>query len=185
MSDLLQDIRYGLRAIRKSPGFAAAVLLTLMIGIGANSAIFSVIDAVLLRPLPYSDPQRLVVAWTQFLQVGISENYFSIAEFQDLMKQNRSFERVAAYRSTVNLNLTGVAEPERLPSAMVTSDFFPILDVDAQAGRTFLQEDADSDRDVVVLSHGLWQRRFGSDPGVVGRTMSLDGKANVIVGVMP
>ena len=184
MSEFLQDIRYGLRAISKSPGFAAALLLTLMIGIGANTAIFSVMNAVLLRPLPYANPDRLVVAWTQFLQAGISENSFSVAELDDLIKQNRTLEKVAAYQAT-NVNLTGVAEPERIPAALATADFFSVLGVRPTVGRAFLPEDVEGKKDVILLSHGLWQRKFGSDPGVVGRALSLNGKQNVILGVMP
>lgn len=186
MGTTWRDIRSGLRTLRASPGFSAAVLLTLMLGIGANSAIFSVVNAVLLRPLPFRNPERLVVAWTQFLIVNLRENYFSPVEFRDVADSATVFEGISPYQEGVPVNLTGVGEPERLISARVSPDLFPLLGIHSAMGRVFTADEAKpGNDDAVLLSHDLWQRRFGGKPGLIGQTVSLDGRARTVVGVLP
>ncbi|HEV2131108.1 MAG TPA: ABC transporter permease, partial [Longimicrobiaceae bacterium] len=183
MDNLLQDLRYAVRTLRKTPGFTLVAVLTLALGIGANTAIFSVVSSVLLRPLPYADADRVVMVWNSLStseRAGLSE-----PELMDYRETIRSFEQVAAYRPT-DVNLTGDAEPERLPAARVTANLFPALGSGALIGRTITAEEDLPDRDdVAVLSYGLWQRRFGGDPGVVGSTVQVNGRTRTVVGVMP
>ncbi|MFQ5930227.1 MAG: ABC transporter permease, partial [Acidobacteriota bacterium] len=183
MGNLLPDIRYAIRTLAKSPGFTAAAVLTLALGIGANSVIFSGVNAVLLRPLPFSDPDRLV--WiTEFIhKLGIP-NTFSPANFLDLREQTQIFEYVIAFDSK-NQNLTGATEPERIEVRRVSPALFPLLGAEAIVGRTFLAEEEEpgSDR-VAVISHGLWQRRFGGDADLIGKPILLDGQAFTVVGIL-
>ncbi len=184
MDTLLADLRYALRTLRRSPGFTAVAVLTLALGIGANTAIFSVVNAVLLRPLPFHDPDRLVLLWERSPQL----EFMAVAypDFVDWREQSRAFEDVAVFNRFRTLNLTGVAEPERLATAVVTASLFPVLGAQAVVGRTFLpDEDHPGAPRTVVLSYGLWQRRFGSDPSLVGRALTLDGQSYTVVGVMP
>ncbi len=182
-----QDLRYGLRQLRRSPGFTAVAVLTLALGIGANTAIFSVLDAVLLRPLPYPEPQRLYKVWMRFTDIHSphDENYVSPPEFRDLEQLNKSFRGLAAINTdTYNLGLKG--SPERVQGAAVSPGLFQILGVQAQMGRTFLPEEAQPGRDhEILLSHGLWTRAFGANPGVVGSTFRVDAVPMTVVGVMP
>src|SRR5262245_44463465 len=174
----LQDLRYALRMLLLNPGFTAVAVLTLALGIGANTAIFSVVNAVLLRPLPCEDPDRLVA----FSQQGRPE-VFSLPDFADWREQSRSFERMAAFTYRA-FNLTGVGEAERLPGETITSDLFPALSIPLAFGRSFLpEEDRPGVSGVVILSYGLWQRRFGSNPDVVGHSVKLDGRDHTIVGI--
>ena len=182
MRTLWQDLRYGVRALWKSPGFALVSVLVLALGIGANTAIFSVVNAVVLRPLPYADPDRLVAVWETM--PGNDARAVAPGNFVDWKAQNQSFAQLAAY-SNAYLNLTDEGEPERLSVAAVTTDFFSTLGVAPAAGRTFSPEDEAREEAVVVLSHGLWQRRFGADARIVGRKLVLDGKPYAIAGVMP
>ncbi len=183
METLRHDILYALRIMRKSPGFALVAILTLALGIGANTAIFSVVSAVLLNPLPFHDANRLVVAYTRDKQFERSS--ISYPNFLDWARDNHSFSSLAAYRSDT-FNLTGMGEPERLRTVMISADFFGILDVKPVLGRTFLaQEDRAGAQPVVMLSGAFWAAKFGSSPGVISKTIDLNDKAYTIIGVVP
>lgn len=186
IESLFQDLRYyGFRAMRKSPGFAAVAMLTLALGIGANTAIFSVINTVLLKPLPFKDPDQLVIVWETNRQKGQQRDQVSSGNFADWHSQNQTFEDSAAYFNWNN-NLTGLDYPERLNSALVTGSFFQTLGANAALGRTLQPDDAQTDHDnVAVLSDGLWKRRFGADPEIIGKTITLNRTSIVVVGVMP
>ena len=183
MNTLLNDLRYGLRMLRKNPGFTAVAIITLTLGIGANTAIFSVVSGVLLNPLPYPEPERLVTLYSKTAQFDGSS--ISYPNLLDWVRDNHSFAAIAGYRGD-DLDLTGMGEPERVPDEMVSASFFPILGVKAALGRTFLaSEDQVGAGPVVVISNGLWKRKFGSAPDAVGKTMTLDGRSYTIVGVLP
>jgi putative ABC transport system permease protein len=186
MNTLAQDVRYGFRMLRKSPGFAAVAVITLALGIGANTAIFSVVNAVLIRPLPYPNANRLVMIWEHRLPDGERENNTSPATFLNWKEHATVFEHTAAFFNWTKI-MTGGATPERLNVQEVTPNFFALLGVNAALGRTLLasEDSVDGANDVVVLSFELWQRRFGSDPRIVGRNILLDGKPQTVVGVMP
>ncbi|HVG31967.1 MAG TPA: ABC transporter permease [Pyrinomonadaceae bacterium] len=188
MGTFFQDLRYGFRMLVKRPGFTVIAVLALALGIGANTAIFSVVNAVLLRPLPYKDPQRIVAVWETNPQLGAemrNRNEVAMGNFLDWRAQNQTFERMGALFYS-NANLTGTGEPERLQSVVVTTDLFEVLGVQPALGRSFRPEEENvASPRVVVLSHGLWQRRFGSDPAVVGRNLTINGNQVTIVGVMP
>jgi putative ABC transport system permease protein len=188
MGTFLQDLRYGFRMLVKRPGFTVIAVLALALGIGANTAIFSVVNAVLLRPLPYKDPQRIVAVWETNPQLGAemrNRNEVAMGNFLDWRAQNQTFERMGAL-TYANANLTGGGEPERLQSMVVTTDLFDVLGVQPALGRSFRPEEENvASPRVVVLSHGLWQRRFGADPTVVGRTLTINGNQVTVVGVMP
>jgi putative ABC transport system permease protein len=183
MRDLLQDVRYGLRMLLKRPGFTLVAVVALALGVGANTAIFSVVNGVLLRPLPYKDPDRLVRLgeWSQQVP-GMSVAY---PNFLDWREQNHVFEGLAATQFD-SYNLTGVDEPERLQGRNVSANFFDLLGVAPALGRTFK---ADEDRPgagrVCLISYGLWQRRFGGDRKIVGAQLTLNGKPYTVVGVLP
>jgi predicted permease len=188
METLLKDIRYGIRILWKSPGFAIVAVLTLALGIGANTAIFSVVNAVLLRPLPYQDPERLVQIWhvpppDHF--PGMTRFTVSPANYLDWANQNHGFEQLAIYSFT-SFRMTGNGDPEGLLAVRASQDFFPVLKIQPLLGRTFLPEENQSGRGrVAVLSQSFWQTRFASDPNIVGRTIFLDGEGYTIVGVTP
>jgi putative ABC transport system permease protein len=186
MGTLLQDIRYGFRMLWKSPVFTVVTVLALALGIGANTAIFSVINAVLLRPLPYSDPDKIVLLWEKNPRlVDLDRMWVSYLNFVDWKSQNQVFASIGVYR-IVGGNLTGEAEPERIQVAQVSADFFPLLGVQPVMGRTFLpEEDRVGAAPTVVVSHALWQRRFGGDPALVGKQLVLDGESFTVVGIMP
>jgi predicted permease len=185
LEEVWQDLRYGARMLRTNPGFTSIAVITLALGIGANTAIFSVVNAVLLRPLQYSDPDRLVQVWQNFPQLGANQVTVSAPEFLDYKGQNRVFERMAAFRPQGYI-LTGGSEPERIFGARVSADLFPLLGVAPALGRTFLhEEDQIGGPRAVILSHGLWQRRFGSDATLIGKSLTLDGESFTVVGVMP
>jgi predicted permease len=181
---MMADLRYALRALARSPGFTLAVVLTLALGIGANSAIFSVVYGVLLRPLPYAAPERLVNLYGRYPQFGRTST--SLPDFQDWRAGTHSFEQLAGRHSGAFV-LTGEGEPERVIADRVTSNFFATLGVKPLLGRAFLpaEDKMGSDRQVVVLSHGYWQRRFGGDARIVGRQIQLNGKPWTVVGVAP
>jgi putative ABC transport system permease protein len=185
---LRQDVRYGFRMLRRSPGFTAAALLTLTLGIGANTAIFTVVDAVLLRPLPYADPDRLVTVGDRnaasLAQTG-SPRPVGFATMADWRARSRSFEQLALMRSSMPTLVTD-GEAERLPGARVSWNYFDMLGVRPAIGRGFLPEEDQPDRSrVVLLSDRLWRRRFGADPSIVGRTIVLNDREFRVVGVMP
>jgi putative ABC transport system permease protein len=184
MSTLLQDLRYAVRMLLKNLSFAVIAVIALALGIGANAAIFSVVNAVLLRPLPFEDPDNLVVIretkLPQFPEFSVSPG-----NFLDWQKQNNVFERIAALNSTA-FNLVGTGEPERLQGLRITDGFFAMLGAQPQMGRDFLpEEDQPGRNNVVILSHGLWQRRFGGDPDIINQTLTLSGNSYTVVGVMP
>src|SRR5581483_6701680 len=170
------DLRYSIRALRKSLSFSALVIATLALGIGANTAIFSVLNAVVLRPLPYDRDGRLVVVWGNLHKPGLEEIPASADEFVDYREANRVFDVMSAY-DTIAVNVTGGSQPERVSGAVTTASLFGMLGAAPAVGRALLATDEQPGRDrVVVLSHGWWQRRFGADPAVIGRAITLDGK---------
>src|SRR4051794_1193205 len=183
MDRLRHDLRFALRGLLRRPGFTAVVVLTLALGIGANSAIFSVVNGVLLRPLPYDRPGEVATIWVHW--PGNPQGELSQPEFWDLREQSRSFTRLAAYTDG-SLTLTGTGEPERLRAGFMSADALPLLGVAPASGRAFSPDDDWPGAPVaVLLSDGLWRRRFGADPAVVGRTLTLDDNPATIVGVMP
>jgi putative ABC transport system permease protein len=185
METLFQDLRYGLRVLTKSPGFTAVAVIALALGIGANTAIFSVVNAVLLRALPVRDAERLVVVWEHNRPRDRQQNVISPANFMDWRDQNTVFEQMAAFVD-IRANLTGVEEPEELPGQVASVNLFPLLGVQAARGRTFAPDEGEEGRsNVVILSDGLWKRRFGADSGVVGQTIKLSGNNYTVIGVMP
>ncbi|MCP9495921.1 MAG: ABC transporter permease [Pyrinomonadaceae bacterium MAG19_C2-C3] len=182
--DFWQDLRYGLRMLVKNPGFTVVAVIALALGIGANSAIFSVVNTVLLRPLPYKDPDRLVMVWEDNTRSGFPRDTPAAANYVDWRDQNQVFEGMAAIADQ-SFNLTGIGEPERIEGKRVSANLFPLLGVEPQLGRAFLpEEDQPGGGRVVLLSHGLWQRRFGSDANITGKPLSLNGEIYTVVGVM-
>src|SRR5213079_1196315 len=184
LADLAQDVRYGLRTLLKNPGFTVIAVLALALGIGANSAIFSVVNAVLLRPLPFKNPAQLVMVWENATHLGFPKNTPSPPNFVDWQKQNTVFTGMAAM-SKRSFNLTGVGEPERLDGRRVSANLFDLLGVPALLGRAFVPDDDRPGTHVVLLSYSLWQRRFGSDSNVIGRAITLNGESYNVIGVMP
>src|ERR1051325_8929732 len=179
----LQDVRFGLRMLRRNPGFAIGAAITLALGLGANTAMFSVIDAVLLRPLPYSDPDRLVLVLDENPSKGFFQFSASPPNFIDWRAQAQSFTGMAA-TSGRTLTLSGSGDAQRLKALFVTSEFFAVLGVDTVVGRTFTTEEGTYGHDkVAILSFHLWQHNFGGAPAVLGRTIKLDGENYVVVGV--
>jgi predicted permease len=177
---LVQDLRYGLWMLRRNPGFSFVAVLTLALGIGANTAIFSVVNAVLLKPLPYPDPQRLV--WVSETLQG--EELNSAADYIHFQEQSKTFDHLASFISWQTY-LTGRGEPERLDSVMVTATLFPALGVAPQLGRAFTpEEDRPGGAPVVILSHAFWQRRFGGAPSIIGQSLTLNGIDRQVIGVM-
>ena len=185
MSTVLQDFRYGLRLLRKSPVFAAVSVTTLALGIGANTAIFSVVNAVMIRPLPYRDPSRLV--WiTEIWHKEKDNSFVPSPDYTNWSAQARSFSEIAAYDGGSEMNLTGAGEPERIPVVGVTANFFHLLGVTPVLGRTFLPQEVLPDSpSVAILSYDLWQHRFGLDPNILGKPVTLDSESVTVVGVMP
>ncbi len=188
METLLKDLRYGLRTLSKRPGFVAMAVSALALGIGANTAIFSVVNAVLLRPLPYVDPQRLVVVESGNKRAGAQQfGGVAPADFWDWQEQSQAFEHLAAFSGGGpggGFSLTGVENPELIPGARVSASFFPALKAAPMLGRAFSREDERlKEPGTIVLSHDLWQRRFGGDTSVIGRTLGNTGV--MVIGVMP
>jgi putative ABC transport system permease protein len=187
MFNLFQDLRHGLRVLLKNPAFTAAAIIVLALGIGANTAIFSIVNAVLLRPIPYGDPSKLVIIWhvpppKSF--PGMTTFSVSAANFIDWQKQSRAFDRMAIY-SFAHLNLTGGDQAQALQGASVSSDFFSTLKSQPILGRSFTaDEDQPGKNHEVILSYGLWKSRFAADPNIVGRSADFDGEPYTIVGVM-
>ncbi len=183
MGVLFQDVRYGLRMLAKSPGFTAVAIITLALGIGANTALFSVVNGVLLNPLRYAEPDRLVALFSR--DRNFTRSSISYPNFLDWVRDNRSFSALAAYRND-DFNLTGMGEPERLPVEMVSASFFPLLGVKPVIGRPFRpEEDQVGAAPVVLISSGLWNRKFGSSPEALGKSLTLNGTAYTVVGVVP
>ena len=185
LEQLVQDLRYAARGLRRSPTFTAAAILTLALGIGANGAIFSVLDAVLLRPLPYDDPSRLVAVWTEFRSSGQPRVPASGHEMAEIGRRSRSLAAVAGIWVGGGA-VTGAGEPEQVRVGNVTANFLSVLGTHAQEGRIFRAgEEGASAPALVVISDGLWRRRFGADPALVGRSLRLDGQLHTVVGVLP
>jgi predicted permease len=183
---MLKDIRYAVRFFLATPGLTVAAVLSLALGIGANSAIFSVASALLLRPLPYSDPDRLAILWNRSPGLGIAEDWFSTAQYFDIKDASSSFEDVAAAIGS-NVNLTGDGgEPERVGAVRVSSNLLPMIGARAELGRLFTaDEDLQGAAPSAILHHATWMRRYGGDPNVIGRSLALNGTIYRIVGVMP
>ena len=182
----MQDIRYGARQLLRNPGFAAAAILTIALGIGATTAVFTVVYNVVLRPLPYPEPERLVTLWSTAPAMGLPRAFVGAANYRDWVARNRSFDSLALVRHIGNFNLTGAGEPERLQGARVTASLFTVLRTQPALGRPFAaHEERVGHEAVVILSDGVWARRFGRDPGVIGRKIALNGVLHEIVGVMP
>jgi putative ABC transport system permease protein len=182
METLLKDIRYGIRGLLKRPAFTAVAIITLALGIGANTAIFSVVNAVVLRPLPYAEPDRLMTLWETM--PGTDRRSVGPGNFVDWRTQNQTFQDMAA-AFYANFNLTSDGEPDRIDGATITSNYMSVLGASAQLGRTFQADDDDhQDRSVVLISDGLWKQRFGADPNVVGRDITIDETPHTVVGVM-
>jgi predicted permease len=185
MKYLWQDLRYGLRMLIKSPGFTVVALLTLALGVGANAAIFTVVNAVLLRPLPYNDPERLVRITSDLRKLGQRDVGVSAPELFDLQKHTRVFAEVAGV-IPVNSNLTGGDEPERIETHLDSGNYFKVLGVQAALGRVFGPEDqVPGNATVAVISDGIWKRRFGADPKTLGRQIRIDNDAYTVIGVLP
>ena len=182
MDELINDLRYALRMVRTSPGFTIVAVLTLALGIGANTAIFSFIDAVLLKPLPYSDADKIVMVWEK--PPNGERNGISTMNFLDWKNQNTVFSAMAA-QNGASVTLTGIDEPVQLRGARVSAPYFDIFKVKPMLGRTFApDEDQPGKQHVVVLSHRIWESRFGSDKGIIGRTISLNNEPTTVIGVM-
>jgi putative ABC transport system permease protein len=185
MDSLIKDIRYGFRSLWKRPGFTVIALVALALGIGANTAIFSLVNAVVLRPLPFPESDRLVWVWGN-IRTGSNRASISPADYLDYREQNKTFENLAAtFGLPMPVNVTGNGDPERLNASAVTGNYFQTYGLTPALGRGFtLDNEKIGQERVAVLSHDLWQRRFGGDPGIINRTIVLDGKATQIVGVM-
>src|SRR5882757_2005144 len=185
MSTLLRDIRFAFRSFAKNPSFALAAILSLAIGIAANTSIFSVANALLFRPLPYKDADRLVILWNRSPGLNITEDWFSTAQYFDIKNGHHGFEQVAIAIGG-NYNLTGSGEPERVGTIRVSSSLLSLLGQRAALGRTFVpDEDRPGRNATAILSYGTWTRRFGSDPRLLGRKIVLNGLPYEVVGIMP
>src|SRR5579863_4158076 len=185
MSAVWQDAKFGLRVLRQNPGFTTVAVLTLALGVGANTAIFSVMNAVLFRPFSYPDPGRLVAINAINPPDRINPVLASFTKFSQIKEQSKSLEAVAAYY-TLSMSLATKREAEQVSAARVSLDFFPILGATPTRGRSFLpQEDQPGGADVVVLSDGFWHNHFGADPDLVGKSITLDGKNLTVIGILP
>ena len=182
---MLRDLRYAIRSFLAAPGFALAAIASIAMGVGANTAIFSVASALLLEPLPYRDPERLVILWNRSPGLGIAEDWFSTAQYFDIRDGHHGFEQLAIAIGA-NANLTGDGEPERIGVIRVSSSLLPMLGARAEAGRLFGPEhDRPGVAGTAVLSHGTWMRRYGGAPSAIGRTLTLNGQPYQIIGVLP
>src|SRR5262245_39252404 len=188
--EMIQDLRYGLRMLRTHKGFTFIAVLTLSLGIGANTAIFSIVNAVLLRPLPYYKPEQLL--WFGGWVGNDKEQGVTPADFLDYREQSRSFEQIAASVSDgIAMNLSGGGEPERLKGGYVTANYLDVFGIKPLLGRTFAQAEGvqgtgmEGTERIVVLSHSLWERRFGADPAIINQTITLDKRKVTVIGVMP
>jgi hypothetical protein len=186
IENILQDLRYSLRLLIKSPAFTSVVVLTLALGIGANTAIFSFANGILLRPLPYPQSDRLAVIDETALKRGINSMSVSFPNFLDWREQNNVFEDIATYYGTGRFSLSGVGEPVELRGSRVSQGLFEILRVSPQLGRTFTATEDRPDEDaVIILGHHLWQNRFGADPNIIGQKIMIGNRPRTVVGVMP
>jgi putative ABC transport system permease protein len=184
MRNFLADLRYGIRRLLKSPGFASVAVVALGLGIGANTAIFSLVDRVLIRPMPYADPDRLVTLWEDASYINFPRNTPAVANFEDWKKQNQVFTDLAGSRDRAG-SLTGEGLPETVLGGAVTINLFQVLGVQPLLGRAFTEEDDRPGVNVIILSYGLWLSRYGGDPGVIGRGILVNDAKTTIIGVMP
>jgi putative ABC transport system permease protein len=185
MNTLWQDLRYGARMLIKKPGFTFIAIITLALGIGANTAIFSVVYAVLLRPLPYQEPERLTLLWTKLDKIGLEQNWISEPEVLDFREQSDLFESFGVVFGSAFI-LTGAGEPEQLSGAQISSNFFSVLGTRLKAGRDFApDEEKPGAQRVAIISHRFWQRSFGGEQSVIGSTINLSGNPTTVVGVLP
>ncbi len=185
METLFKDIRYGIRGLAKRPSFTVIAVITLALGIGANTAIFSVVNAVLLRPLPYAEAERLFVPWGSR---GNMQNHTNVSypDFVDWQAQTKTLEHVAAYNSSGTLLREGDAEAELIVGASVSADLFPLLKVAPVLGRPFTRADDQQNAPaVIVLGYGLWQRRFNSDPNIIGKQIRIGSSSATVLGILP
>src|SRR5690348_11457068 len=182
---MLRDFRFALRQLLKQPAFTVIAVVTLALAIGANTAVLSLVNALLLRPLPYKSPENLVLLWERFPPQGLERIPVSPPEYLDYEKQATSFERIAAFDYAA-YNLTTGDVPERVSGAVVSPSLFPLLGIEPIRGRVFTKNEGAQGRDnVVVISARLWKRRFNSDPTIVGNKISLNGRPHTVVGIMP
>jgi len=180
----MNDLRHGLRVLAKARGFTAVAVLSLAIGIGANSAIFSVTNALLLKPLPYDNADRIAILWQRSPGLNVPQDWFSTGQYLDIKADNTTFERIAAAIGA-SFNLTGNGRPERVDGVRISSSFFPLFGAKPLIGRVFTEEEDQPGRTVsVILTNGFWKRRFGSDPNVLGKTLTLNGNNLTVIGVM-
>src|SRR6202050_673331 len=185
MNTLARDFGYAVRMLAKSPGFTLAAILSLAIGIGANTSIFSLVNALLLRPLQYPDANRLVILWNRSPGLNITEDWFSTAQYFDIKTGHHGFEQVAIAIGG-NDNLTSQGEPERVGTIRVSSNLLPMLGQAAALGRVFApDEDSPGKPATAVLSYGMWLRHFGGDPRMIGKSVTLNGVSYEVVGIMP
>jgi putative ABC transport system permease protein len=183
MENLIQDLRYGVRSLLKRPGFLVIAVSTLALGIGATTAMFTVVNSVLLRPLPFPEPERIVLFQGINPRQGINQSNMSVPDIVDWQQQSQSFEQIAAFLGG-GLFLSLGDETERVRAAGVSTDFFPLFKTNPIRGRTFTAEDMKDDS-LVVISHALWQRRFGGAPDVINRKITLANEPATIIGIMP
>jgi len=185
METFIKDIRYGIRGLLKRPSFTLIAILTLAIGIGANSAIYSAVYALLLKPLPFPELARVVAIWDKMPSRGVVHNEVAMANYLDWRAQNQSFEQLALYRWW-STNLTGVEPPERIQGFLVTANFLDALGMKPIMGRNFTEEENQPGKDAVaIITHSLWQRRFGADPNIINKTIKLNSITRTVIGVMP
>ena len=183
LHNFYRNLRFGLRSLRKKPAFAFVAIMILTLGIGATTAIFSVVNSVLLRPLPFRDPDQLVWIWSR--RPDNNKAPFSLPDFLDHRDQNQTLEQVAGF-GNIGVSLSGVERTDRLQGVRVSANLFQLLGVDAAHGRLFLPADDDpGQQHVVVLSNESWQRRFGADPKIAGKSLVLNGEAFQVIGVTP
>ncbi len=189
MKTLLHDLRYALRQLRKAPGFTLTAVLTLALGIGANIAVFSVVNTLLLRPLPFPNSQQLVRIHQKNPKGGDSSMTYSTDAMQSFEQQNRSFQQITGYfafSGPDNVKLMGNGQPQPITGLSVAGNFFPTLGVTPMLGRNFtVEETLKNSRPVALLSYPFWKRQFGANPAIVGQTIDLDGTQTTIVGVLP
>lgn len=185
MDAFLKDIRYGIRGLLKRPSLTIIAIITLAIGIGSNSAMFSVVNSLLMKPLPFSDLDRIVAIWEKVPSRGVERNESSVANYLDWRAQNNSFEQIGLYRWW-STNLTGIQPPERVQGFLVSANFFDVVGMKPMIGRGFTaDEDQPGKAPVAVLTYALWQRRFGGDPNIAGKTIALNGITRTVIGVLP
>src|SRR6185295_17674701 len=185
METLLQDIRYGVRTLRRSPGFTVVSIIALALGIGGNSAIFSVVNAVLLRPLPYSEPDRIMRIFATAPDRGLDQTPVSYQRATAISEHSQLFEQTGTYIFDT-ANLTGIDEPLQLQAIKMSPSVFEVIKASPASGRNFsLEENKAGGAQVVILSHSLWERQFASAPDIVGKAIALDGGSYTVIGVMP